>query len=103
MKKIKILLTIAIFVVLLANDSNGVSAMEISSQCGILMEQSTGRVLYEKCPDDQMYIASITKILTTIVAIENANLDEWVEISDNAPTPSGFSFVFNVRRSSETN
>ena len=48
MKKIKILLTIAIFVVLLANDSNGVSAMEISSQCGILMEQSTGRVLYEK-------------------------------------------------------
>ena len=89
MKKIKILLTIAIFVVLLANDSNGVSAMEISSQCGILMEQSTGRVLYEKCPDDQMYIASITKILTTIVAIENANLDEWVEISDNVTRQVG--------------
>ena len=63
--------------------------MEISSQCGILMEQSTGRVLYEKCPDDQMYIASITKILTTIVAIENANLDEWVEISDNVTRQVG--------------
>jgi len=53
----------------------------IGSRCGVLMEQLTGRVLYEKCADDQMYIASITKIMTAIVAIENGNLDEWVEIT----------------------
>ena len=57
------------------------AALDISSDCGILMEQTTGRVLYEKCIDEQMYIASITKILTTIVAIENADLDVWVEIT----------------------
>ena len=67
MKKIKILLTIAIFVVLLANDSNGVSAMEISSQCGILMEQATGRVLYEKCPDFlKFYVMYKNKQLTMV-------------------------------------
>ncbi len=89
MKKIKVLLIVSIFATLLMNSSNGVSAMDISSQCGILMEQSTGRVLYEKCPDDQMYIASITKILTTIVAIENADLEGWVEVSDNVTRQEG--------------
>lgn len=53
----------------------------ITSTCGVLLEQTTGRVLFEKCAHDEMYIASITKILTAIVAIENANLDDWVEIT----------------------
>ena len=53
----------------------------IGSNCGVLMEQITGRVLFEKCADEELYIASITKILTAIVAIENAELDEWVEIT----------------------
>ena len=53
----------------------------ISSHCGVLMEQITGRVVFDKCADEQLYIASITKILTAIVAIEHANLDEWVEIT----------------------
>ncbi|MCL1990687.1 MAG: D-alanyl-D-alanine carboxypeptidase [Defluviitaleaceae bacterium] len=54
----------------------------ISSHCGVLMEQLTGRVMFEKCADEKMYIASITKILTAIIAIENGDLDEWVEILD---------------------
>ena len=53
----------------------------ISSRCGILMEQITGRILFEKCAHEEMYIASITKILTAIIAIEHADLDEWVEIT----------------------
>ena len=57
------------------------ATVDINSNCGILMEQITGRVLSEKCADNQMYIASITKILTAIVAIENADLYVWVEIS----------------------
>ena len=89
MKKNKIFVTLMIFLLLLTSHSNRASAMGISSQCGILMEQSTGRVLYEKCPNDQMYIASITKILTTIVAIENADLDAWVEVSENVTQQVG--------------
>ena len=53
----------------------------ITSNCAILIEQITGRVLFEKCADEQMYIASITKILTAIVAIENGELNAWVEIT----------------------
>ena len=89
MKKNKIFVTLMIFLLLLTSHSNRASAMGISSQCGILMEQSTGRVLYEKCPNDQMYIASITKILTTIVAIENADVDAWVEVSENVTQQGG--------------
>jgi len=54
---------------------------DISSRCGILIEQTTGRVIFEKCADEELYIASITKILTAVVAIENGDLDDWVEIT----------------------
>ena len=71
-----------LLMVLLANVTANVLAVDdIGSRCGILMEQITGRVLFEKCADDEMYIASITKILTAIVAIEQGVLDDWVMIT----------------------
>jgi len=82
MKKWMARLLVAGILVLLVVPKNQVLAVEdITSKCGILMEQTTGRVLFEKCADDEMYIASITKILTAIVAIENADLDTWVQIT----------------------
>ena len=57
------------------------AAPEFTSNCGVLMEQTTGRVLSEKCANEQMYIASITKILTAIIAIENEDLNMLVEIT----------------------
>lgn len=50
----------------------------------MLMELSTGTVLYEKNSTEEHYPASITKILTTLVALENASLDEVVTFSDRA-------------------
>ena len=67
---------------LLSSLSVSVSALGISSRCGVLMEQQTGRVMYEKCADEPMYIASITKILTALIAIEETDLDVWVEIDE---------------------
>jgi len=64
----------------MVNPQKVVAVESISSDCGLLMEQITGRVLYEKCADEQMYVASITKIMTAIVAIEQANLEDLVEI-----------------------
>ena len=75
-------LVIGILLAFLLSPFN-VSALSVSSDCAVLMEQISGRVLYEKCPDDQMYIASITKILTALVAIENADPQSWVEIDYN--------------------
>lgn len=59
-------------------------APEIASPSAIVMEASTGTVLYEKNSDEQHYPASITKIMTTLVALENGNLDDIVTFSDEA-------------------
>jgi len=67
------------------------AAFNISSDCAVLMEQISGRVLQEKCPDKQLHIASITKILTALVAIENGDLEQWVEIDYNVVRQVGSS------------
>ena len=64
----------------MVNPQKIIAVEGISSECGLLMEQVTGRVLYEKCADEPMYIASITKIMTALVTIELANLEDLVEI-----------------------
>jgi len=48
------------------------------------MEASTGTVLYEKNANLQSYPASITKIMTILLALENSNLDEEVTFSKDA-------------------
>lgn len=50
----------------------------------IVMEASTGLILYEKNMDQTYYPASITKIMTALLAIENSNLGEVVTFSTNA-------------------
>lgn len=59
-------------------------APETVSPAVILMELSTGTVLYEKNSTEAHYPASITKIMTTLVALENSDLNEVVTFSDRA-------------------
>lgn len=47
----------------------------------VLMDGTTGRVLFEKNGYEQMPMASTTKIMTLIVALENSNPDDEVEVS----------------------
>ena len=44
----------------------------------ILMEKDTGAVLYAKNPDEKLYPASITKIMTGLLAVENLSLSDTV-------------------------
>lgn len=57
---------------------------EIDSPAAIVMEISSGAILYEKNMDEVHYPASITKIMTTLVALENSDLNEVVTFSDAA-------------------
>ena len=50
----------------------------------ILMDASNRRVLYEKSGRDPVSMASTTKIMTLLIVLENANLDDVVTISDYA-------------------
>lgn len=59
-------------------------APETLSLSVILMEESTGTILYEKNSDEAHYPASITKIMTTLLALENGNLSDMVTFSDDA-------------------
>lgn len=52
----------------------------VSAQSAILMEASTGAVLYEKAPDERMLIASTTKLMTALVTLEHAGLEDVVEV-----------------------
>ncbi len=65
-------------------DINWPSGPSINSQTAILIEAETGTVLYEKSAHQQMYPASITKILTTLIATEMCELDEQVTFTHAA-------------------
>lgn len=62
----------------------GPKPSSLAAESAILMEASTGLILYEKNIDKQQYPASITKIMTALVAIENSSLDEVITYSKNA-------------------
>ncbi len=50
----------------------------IYSESGIVMDMDTGAILYAKNIDDQHYPASITKVATALIALENYKMDETV-------------------------
>ena len=56
-------------------------AVQTSASAAILMEADSGRVLYEQNADQQMLIASTTKIMTALVAIENCAPDDVVTVT----------------------
>lgn len=63
-----------------ANNDN----LDIYSPSCILIDSSSGKILYEKNAYNKMYPASTTKIMTAILVLEKCNLDEIVTVSDNA-------------------
>lgn len=60
------------------------SSITIYSPSCILMETSTGKILYEKNAHQVRYPASTTKIMTAILALENCELTDVAMVSRNA-------------------
>lgn len=56
----------------------------VFAESAIVMEASTGLILYEKNINDVHYPASITKIMTALLALENSSLGEIVTFSKSA-------------------
>lgn len=61
-----------------------VQAQAVSAQRCILVDAQTGRVLYEKNPDEQGLIASTTKIMTALVVCEQCNVLDRMRIPKEA-------------------
>lgn len=60
------------------------SGISVGSESAIVMEATTGTILYEKNIHTKRYPASITKIMTTMLALEHCELDEIVTYSEDA-------------------
>ena len=58
--------------------------LNLYAQSAVLMDADSGRVLYGKNEDQIMAMASTTKIMTCIVALENSNTEDFVEVSSYA-------------------
>lgn len=61
---------------------------------GVLMEASTGKIIYEKAKDDKVSVASMTKMIAQIIILENIekgtlSWDEKITISSNASGMGG--------------
>lgn len=67
---------------------------DIDAKAYILIEQSTGRVLAENNADEQLPIASVTKIMTMLLIMEaiedgKTSFDDLVTVSENAMSYGG--------------
>lgn len=65
-------------------EEEGIKKSSLTAKAAALVDASNGRVLYEKNGYEELPMASTTKIMTCIIALENANLDDVVKISKYA-------------------
>lgn len=71
------------------NETNPVTietmkAPELNAEAAILMDATTGEILFEKNSKSKMYPASITKIMTVLLALEKGNLSDTITFSHDA-------------------
>ncbi len=64
-------------------------ALSTTASSAILMDMDSGRILYSKDIHNARLIASITKIMTAVIAIENGNLDDIVTVGEEVLTMYG--------------
>lgn len=62
---------------------------EINARSAIVMDFDSGRVLYQKNAFIKRPMASTTKVMTAIIALENSDLSEIVTVSRNAALVQG--------------
>jgi D-alanyl-D-alanine carboxypeptidase len=74
-----------------AHHTEGPPAISTHAQAAALIDVGTGRILYSHHGNERLLIASLTKIMTAIVAIENGNLQDIVKVSRSAVGKEGSS------------
>ena len=91
LKKIICLLSAALFVVVTAVSSSAVSIPDVSARSAVLYCKETGQVIAEKDSRKIMSMASTTKIMTSVIALETDKPDMIVEITQEMVNVEGTS------------
>ncbi|MFU0799910.1 MAG: D-alanyl-D-alanine carboxypeptidase [Xylanivirga thermophila] len=95
MKKIIRILAVLVCISILGGEMCFAAPPEIAAKGAVLMEVESGRILYEKNARKKMPMASTTKIMTAILAIENGSMDDIVTVSDKAYGVEGSSIYLD--------
>ena len=88
-------------IILVSFYQNAHSKFDIKASTAILQDFLSGEIIFEKDPDEQIYPASMTKIMTSIIAFDllkkgDLDLDDKFFVSENAwrLSKSGYSSMF---------
>ena len=79
-----LLVALTLCLTLPLHGSGAVEPSQIRSSTAVLMDANTGQVLYDKGMHHRVYPASVTKILTALIAIENTQPHEMMTASATA-------------------
>lgn len=74
----------------------GVLAINTSARSAILMDMDSNRILYEENINEKRSVASISKIMTAVIAIESGKLDDKVVIGDEINSSYGSGIYIQV-------
>ncbi|HAZ37528.1 MAG TPA: D-alanyl-D-alanine carboxypeptidase [Clostridiaceae bacterium] len=88
MKKLLIYLTLMSLILCNKAEAAPINP-KLNCSAAVLIDQNSGRILYGKNSDKKLAMASTTKIITAIVAIEKGDLGEKVCVSKKAVSVSG--------------
>ena len=93
MKKVSIFCIVLIMCSVMPKSAD---ALGVSASFACVMDSLTGRVLYEKNAYSRHSMASTTKIMTALVALENGKMDDIVTVSSNAAGTEGSSIYLKT-------
>ena len=90
-------LLIAVICSLFSQKGNAVELQEaVSAKAAVVYDADAGRIIWEKNASQQMLIASTTKIMTALVAVEQCDLNEEVVISKEMTAVEGSSMYLRA-------
>ena len=76
--------------------ANITERIPMSASAAILMDKDSGRILYQKNINVRFLTASISKIMTAIIAIEHGDLNEYYKVDEETARQEGSSLYLEL-------
>ncbi|MEY9217513.1 hypothetical protein ABIA50_002004 [Bacillus subtilis] len=89
------------FLIATVNVNTAHAAIDVSAKSAIIIDGASGRVLYAKDEHQKRRIASITKIMTAVLAIESGKMDQTGDGFGKGCQNRRLRHLFNRRSKSE--
>ncbi|HYF82876.1 MAG TPA: D-alanyl-D-alanine carboxypeptidase family protein [Clostridia bacterium] len=89
--KRNVALIMALVIAVASNMLVVTATQDTSARAAVIMDVNSGRILYSKNMNEKLAMASTTKIMTSLVAIESGKLEEMVTVSKKASHTEGSS------------